>query len=187
MGHEHSERLLGLIVERLAWLEDDGFAVATRDARGSRLSLAYSSGRGRVTVSVEGGRGDIALWLAPPDQNDPQAPIDFLRGPRVMMESLLQTHGLPCPPGHWSRAADAPAVVGNYLDALRQLRDRELAGDWSLYPVAIEVAHSGRDAAFQYWIGRAVADDPELVQRLERLRAAGRCEDTGQLVRPAPT
>lgn len=87
-----------------------------------------------------------------------------------MMESLLQTHGLRCAPGHWHRSADAEAVVGRYVGALQHLRDRELAGNWSLYGVAIEVARNGRDAAFEHWISCAVIDDPPLAPRLERLR-----------------
>ncbi|WP_028059882.1 hypothetical protein [Candidatus Solirubrobacter pratensis] len=173
MGPERSERLLNLIIDRLVWLEHDGYAPVGRDPQGMRIRLDYSSGRGRVAVSVDGGRGDIDIWLAPPKQNNPGAPIDFLRGPRVMMDSMLTTHGLRCPPDHWSRSADAEAVVGHYVGALQQLRDRELAGDWSLFRVAVEVARSGRDAAFKYWISRAVIDDPALAERLERLRPIG--------------
>jgi hypothetical protein len=168
-----TERLLNLITDRLAWLEHDGYVPVGRDVCQLRLSLDYGSARGRVTVSVDGGRGDIDIWLAPPKQDEPEAPIDFLRGLRVMMESLLDTQGLRCPPGHWSRSADAEAVVGHYVGALQQLRNRELAGDWSLFRVAVDVARSGRDAAFKYWISRAVIDDPALAQRLERLRPSG--------------
>jgi hypothetical protein len=162
-----------LIVNRLAWLEADGYVPVGHDACRSRLSLDYSSALGRVSVSVDGGRGDIEIWLAPPDHDDAEAAIDFLGGPRVMMESLLETHGLPAPPGHWGRSADAEAVVSRYVGALQELRDRELAGDWTLYRVAVEVARSGRDAAFEYWISRAVIDDPPLAQRLEHLRRVG--------------
>jgi hypothetical protein len=173
MGHDQTEWLLDLIIDRLAWLEEDGYVPIAHDARRLRISLGYSSARGRVHMSVDGGRGNIEIWLAPPKQGDPEARIDFLRGPRVMMESLLKTHGLRCPPAHWGRSADAEALVGGYVGALQQLRDRELSGDWSLYPVAREVARSGRDAAFEYWISRAVIDDPLLAQRLERLRPMG--------------
>ena len=170
MGQDQTERLLNLIIERLAWLEDDGYAPVGHDADRSRLRLDYGSARGRVSVSVDGGRGDIEIWLAPPIQDDPGAAIDFLHGPRVAMESVFETHGLQYPPGHWSRSVDAEAVVDRYVGALHQLRDHELAGDWSLYRVALEVARSGREAAFDYWISRAAIDDPPLAQRLERLR-----------------
>jgi hypothetical protein len=143
------------------------------DAHGLRGSLDYTGASGRVTVRVDGGRGDVEIWLAPPHSNDPEAAIDFLRGPRVMLESLLETCGLRRPPGHWGHSADAEAVVGRYVDALQQLRDRELTGDWSLYHVAIDVARNGRDAAFEYWISRAVIDDPPFAQRLERMRSMG--------------
>ncbi len=141
--------------------------------RGLRLSLDYTGAGGRVTVTVDGGRGDVEIWLAPPNPDDPDAAIDFLRGPRVMLESLLETHGLRRPPGHWGHSADAEAVVGRYVDALQQLRDRELTGDWSLYRVAVDVARTGHDAAFEYWISRAAIDDPPFAQRLERMRPLG--------------
>ncbi|HEY6888968.1 MAG TPA: hypothetical protein VI300_14345 [Solirubrobacter sp.] len=172
-GDKQTEWLLDLIIDQLEWLEDDGYMPVGHDARRSRISVGYGSARGRVNVSVDGGRRDIEIWLAPPKQGDPEARIDFLRDPHVMMESLLNTHGLPYPPGHWSRSADAEGVVCRYVGGLQQLRDRELSGDWSLYPVAVEVARSGRDAAFEYWISRAVIDDPPLAQRLERLRPMG--------------
>jgi hypothetical protein len=67
-----------------------------------------------------------------------------------MMEAYLKTHGLPDPPGRSGRVIHRPAGVDNYLDSLPQPRDRELAGDWSLYRVARAVSRSGRDAAFDY-------------------------------------
>jgi hypothetical protein len=173
MGPEETERLFDLVIDRLAWLEDDGYVPVGRDVCRLRRSMDYISAGCRVAVSVDGGRGDTEIWLAPPNPDDPAAAIDFLRGPRVTMESLLETHGLPCPSGHWGSSANAEAVVGRYIGALEQLRDRELAGDWSLYRVAVEVARSGRDAAFEYWISRALIDDPSLAQRLERLRSMG--------------
>jgi hypothetical protein len=172
MEDDHDEQLLNFVIDRLAWLEDDGYLPVQRHKLRSRFRLAYSSARGRVTVSVDRGRDGIEMSLAPPDPDDPQAPIDFLRSPYLMMEAYLETHGLPSPPSRWGHIIDRPAVVASYLDALPQLRD-ELAGDWSLYPVAREVSRSGRDAAFEYWIGRAVIDDPALAERLERLRSIG--------------
>jgi hypothetical protein len=169
MADEQIKRLLDLLIDRLAWLEDDGYVPVRHDALRSSLSVYYSSARGRVTVSVDAGRGDVDVWLAPPKPDDPEAPIDFLGGPRVVLESLLETRGLPWPPSHWGRSEDAEAVVATYVSALEKLRDRELAGDWSLYRVAVEVGRSGRDAAFEYWISRAVIDDPPVAQRLQRL------------------
>ena len=76
------------------------------------------------------------------------------------------------PTGPLGRSADAEAVVGRYVGALQQLRvDPELSGDWSLYPVAREVARSGRDSAFEYWISRAVIDDPFLACSAPRAAA----------------
>jgi hypothetical protein len=170
MADKQVERLRDLIIDALAWLEDDGYVTARHDAFRPRLSLDFTSARGRVAVCVDGGRGEVEMWLAPPNRDDLEAPIDFLGGPRVMLESVLETHGLPWPSGHWSRSADAEAVVAAYVGALERLRDRELAGDWSLYRVAVEVARSGREAAFEYWISRALIDDPPLAERLERLR-----------------
>ena len=76
MSHEQSQWLLDLIIDRLAWLEEDGYVPIADDPRRMGISLSYSSARGRVHVSLDAGRGDIEIWLAPPKQGDPEARID---------------------------------------------------------------------------------------------------------------
>src|SRR4051794_36682360 len=53
MGQEQTERLLDLIIDRLAWLEHHGYGTAGPGPSRPRPPLDYNSASGRVTVSVE--------------------------------------------------------------------------------------------------------------------------------------
>jgi hypothetical protein len=145
-----ARRLLALVLEELTWLEDDGYQrLGVMDLE-SRFTANYGGPRGRVAVAVDAARATVEVWLAPPDPSDPAAPLDFLRGDRVMLEALLRRDGQPAPGGSWGAPDAADRVVSAQLAALRGYRDGELAGDWSGLEAARTAGRAARrDAAEQ--------------------------------------
>jgi hypothetical protein len=142
-----ARRLLALVQEQLAWLEEDGYAPVKLRELTARFTQYYGGVNGRVAVSVDAARATVEVWLAPPDTADPGAPLDFLRGERVMLEALLYRDGSPVPGGSWRAPEDAERVVTAHLTALRRYRERELAGDWSELGAAREAGKAGRRVA----------------------------------------
>ncbi|MEN3279553.1 MAG: hypothetical protein V7607_693 [Solirubrobacteraceae bacterium] len=160
------ERLRHVVERELAWLEDDGYAQVDATELRSSVRLSYASERGRISVTADAGRGEVEIWLAPPDPGDPRAEIDFLRErPRVMLQALIAAHELRVPSGRWDKSEHADAVVAAYVGALRELRDRELAGDWS----GLDDAKSRARAAMNDEIERI--RDPQLRDLMRRYRS----------------
>ena len=161
-------RLRHVVERELAWLEDDGYAQVDATELRSRVRLSYASQRGRISVTADAGHGEVEIWLAPPDPGDPRAEIDFLRERRrVMLQALIAAHELPVPSGRWDKSEHADAVVAAYVRALRQLRGRELAGDWS----GLDDAKRRARAATNDEIERV--RDPQVRDLMRRHRSRG--------------
>jgi hypothetical protein len=133
-----TERYLAAVRDALAWLEDEGYREVKLLPVRTSFDVYYSSPRGRVGVSVDVGRRNADVTLAPPS-SDAMKPIDPLREYNVSLGALRAIHGLPAVDGFLGTGSDDTAIsrLRAYLQGLEALRDGELAGDWSRFREAL--------------------------------------------------
>src|SRR5919198_6425847 len=89
-----TERYLVAARDALAWLEEEGYREVKLLPVGTSFDLYYSSALGRVGVSVDVGRRNADVTLAPPS-SEAMKPIDPLREYNVSLEAVRGIHALP--------------------------------------------------------------------------------------------
>ena len=156
----------------LAWLADLGFTESASRSlvTGQSFHLRFSSEHVGLLFSVDLAHREViaVLW-----------PRGLSREQGVNLNGFLGVRGLPLTNGKLrvSPIEAAREGIDRHVRALAQLRDHELAGDWTEYENARDHVRALKKAAYER--ARAFIRDPALRDVLERqhtreARGAGR-------------
>jgi hypothetical protein len=116
--------LLNATRSQLKWLRDDGYVEARIIEKRSGYTLRFDGSHGAVWISVDVARGRVEVLLAPRGTTVYEAiPIERVNTAFARAITDVQSGD--------SDRADVAVTLGRYLDALKDRRDHELAGDWS--------------------------------------------------------
>lgn len=144
--------LLPQMRRNLSWLRDDGYRETDTQVLRSRFHLRFTGPHGRIIVTVNPGMSELEIWMRPAGMS----------GTGPAMQEYLQARGLPAPQQRidGTSLAAVQRAVDDHAAALKLLRDKELAGDWSPLP-----DHAARIAESR---ARRAALINEIVQRASK-------------------
>lgn len=122
---------------KLLWLLDDGYDETRVRVLRSRVHLRFAGPHGQISITIDPSMSEIEIWLRPPDGSG--------HGPA--MWEYLKARGLAVPRREVidpKSAASVEAAIDAHAEALKQLRHKELAGDWTRLDRAAGLAASQR-------------------------------------------
>ncbi|MHB1571896.1 MAG: hypothetical protein ACYC0H_22195 [Solirubrobacteraceae bacterium] len=137
-----AQALFDLARADLAWLLRDGYTETRAELDGAGFRLEYRSDRGAVLIGVHLGVSETVVMIGPPW-------ITSLSEENVDLRRVLSARGMPVPNSRPPNRATRTQLLHyfrGYLEGLAELRQDELAGDWSKYDEAKDAAS---DAAWR--------------------------------------
>jgi hypothetical protein len=149
-----TEELVTRARAELAWLRDDGYVESDANVIPGRFHLTFRGPHGQIVVSVHPGMSEIEIWLRPKGMS----------GYGWEMQEYLKARGLVAPhPRIDATSREAvERALDSHLNALKLLRDTELAGNWAAVDrEGIADARRQREKIIDQIVRRAKAEPPE--------------------------